>query len=278
MLALVLLLLTFDDKKPSPEIKPIRIGRLTHEPIRETSGIVKSRRHPGIFWVLNDSQNPNTIFAVKSDGKLIREFKVHTLNIDWEDIATDNDGHLYIGDIGNNNERLARRVIHQIDEPDPALGGESISTLKVLKSWHYQFPQGRRFDSEGMFVKGDSIYVVGKTFDRRDAEVHVIPISGESSLLKPLTIKQVATLPGYVEPVTGADLSVDGKTLAVCSYQSLGVYEAGDGDTWKGRTIRSFHVDDQIEAICWDGLDLIIAGEARGVYRVSEKDWRTDAK
>ena len=278
MIAFLVLLLALDGKNPYPTIKPERVGHLAHEPIREASGIVKSRRYPGIFWVANDSGNPNTIFAVKSDGALVREYRVNTLNIDWEDLAIDDDGHLYIGDIGNNNGRLARRVIHQIDEPDPTLAPEPNSTLKVLKSWHYQFPKEGRFDAEGMFIKGDAIYLVSKTFDRRDAEVHAIPISAESSLFKPLTIKRVAVLPGYVDPVTGADLSSDGKTLAVCSYQSLGVYEASTDGAWKRRAIRSFHVDDQIEAICWDGRDLILAGESRGVFRVPEKDWRTDAK
>src|SRR5262249_52828794 len=35
---------------------PMRpVGRLEHPAICEASGIVKSRRHPGIFWVHNDS-------------------------------------------------------------------------------------------------------------------------------------------------------------------------------------------------------------------------------
>ena len=44
------------------------IGRLDHPAIREASGIVASRRYPGIFWVHNDSGNPPALYAVRRDG------------------------------------------------------------------------------------------------------------------------------------------------------------------------------------------------------------------
>ncbi|MEO6810963.1 MAG: hypothetical protein ABI353_17770, partial [Isosphaeraceae bacterium] len=70
------------------------MGRLEHPAIREASGIVASRRHPGVFWVHNDSGNPPALFAVRRDGSLIQEFAVGVPNVDWEDVATDDNGHL----------------------------------------------------------------------------------------------------------------------------------------------------------------------------------------
>ena len=70
--------------------------------VPEASGIVKSRRHPGIFWVHNDSGNPPLLFAIRADGQIVRQFRLDVPNIDWEDIAIDDQGHLYVGDIGNN--------------------------------------------------------------------------------------------------------------------------------------------------------------------------------
>src|SRR5689334_7116073 len=54
----------------------VRLGRLDHPAIRECSGIVHSRKHPGIFWVHNDSGNPPALYAVRRDGSLVREFTV----------------------------------------------------------------------------------------------------------------------------------------------------------------------------------------------------------
>ena len=78
---------------------------------------------------------------------------------------------------------------------------------------------------------------------------------------------RVATLPGFVEPATGADLSRDGKQLAVCSLRVARVYER-DGDGWKlAREVR-FRAG-QVEAIAWDGADLALADEGRDLYRIT---------
>src|SRR4051794_5227814 len=102
----VLTLLTLLLAAADPEVRLRPIGRLAHPAIRETSGIVASRRHPGIYWVHNDSANAPRLFAVRRDGTLVREYAVSVPNIDWEDIATDDDGRLYLGDIGNNDGLL----------------------------------------------------------------------------------------------------------------------------------------------------------------------------
>src|SRR4051812_22769462 len=99
MTALILSTLLLAD--PSPRVPLERLGRLDHPPIREASGIVKSRRPPGIFWVHNDSGSPPALFAVRRDGALVREYSVNVPNLDWEDIAADDRGHLYLGEIGN---------------------------------------------------------------------------------------------------------------------------------------------------------------------------------
>ena len=96
-----------------------RVGRFTHRGIVEPSGLVASRRFPGIFWTHNDSGNPPALFAVRRDGSLVREYKVAAANVDWEDISTDDAGHLYIGDIGDNLHVLPVHAILRLDEPDP---------------------------------------------------------------------------------------------------------------------------------------------------------------
>src|SRR5271165_6626864 len=96
------------------------LGRFDARALPEASGIAKSRRHPGIFWVHNDSGNPPALFAIRRDGTVVREFRLEVPNVDWEDIAADNEGHLYLGDIGNNGGLLALRAVYRLDEPDPA--------------------------------------------------------------------------------------------------------------------------------------------------------------
>ena len=62
-----------------------------------STGIAASRRHAGVFWIHNDSGNPPALYAVRRDGSLIREYTVAAPNLDWEDIAGDDEGRLYVG-------------------------------------------------------------------------------------------------------------------------------------------------------------------------------------
>src|SRR5688572_4568578 len=114
-----------------------KLGTIRAEAVRECSGIVASRKHPGVFWVHNDGGHPATLYAITRRGELIREFPVAATNTDWEDIATDNDGRLYIADTGNNQRRRREVAVHRLDEPDPhaaATRGKPVP-LRVNATW-----------------------------------------------------------------------------------------------------------------------------------------------
>ncbi len=255
---------------PERPARPELVGQLTDPAIREASGIVRSRRHPGIFWVHNDSGNPSDLFAVRRDGSLVRSFRVAVPNVDWEDIATDDAGHLYLGEIGNNNLRLPIRAVYRLDEPDPSRPPEG--PLPVTLAAFYRFPEDARFDAEGLFVAQGGAYVVSKRSDGRPAEVFRIKLDPPAPLLRPALPERVGELPGCVEPATGADLSPDGRRLAVVTISAARVYEPAAAGGWALVATVRFEARD-VEAICWDGADLILASEDRSVYRIGEATW-----
>ena len=163
--------------------RPRREGR-AGSPTRgivEPSGLVASRRHPGIFWTHNDSGNPPALFAVRRDGSLVREYKVAAANVDWEDIGIDDAGHLYLGDIGDNLHVLPVHAILRIDEPDPA---EASERPLAATAFHFRYPEGKRFDAEGLFVDGDRAVVVSKSGDGREAELFAVPLDAAAPILE----------------------------------------------------------------------------------------------
>jgi hypothetical protein len=249
-----------------------RVGRFEASALVEVSGIVKSRRQPGIFWVHNDSGNPSTLFAVKLDGTVVRSYRVEAPNVDWEDIATDDSGHLYLGDIGNNGNRLPLRAIYRLDEPDVTLPATD-QPLKPTLSIHYRFPEKARFDAESLFIDRGRAFLISKRFDGQDAELFAIKLDEPASLLRPTTPERIASLPECSEPATGADLSSDGKRLAVVTTKAVRVYEPDGVDRWKLVGTVKFEAPG-VEAVCWDGFDLILASEDRSVYRISETAWK----
>ena len=249
------------------------VARLEDPELVEASGVVASRRHPGVFWVHNDSGNEPVLFAVDGEGRTIRTFEVGTANIDWEDLAIDDEDRLWIGEIGNNGGRLPSRAIFGIDEPDPDAEPPA-GPLEPIARAHYHFPDGDRFDAEGLVIREGVAWVVSKRFDGREAEVYAVPLDPPAPLLRPTEPKRQTTLPGFTTPATGADLSRDANLLAVCGTGEARVYAVGDGSRFDPVGVVRFEVDDQVEAICWDGRDLLLVGEGRGVYRISEATWR----
>jgi len=253
-----------------------RVGRLDDPAIVEASGIVQSRNHPGIFWVHNDSRNASELFAVRRDGSIIRKYQVEAVNVDWEDIAIDDAAHLYLGDIGNNDNRLPVRAIYRIDEPDPS-SPVAVKPLKPTMASFYRFPPQGRFDAESLIVDRGKVFVISKRFDGQPAEVFQIQVDPPAPLLRATFPRRVGTLDGCVEPATGADLSSDGQRLAVVSTRAARVYRPVEGKGWSLVSTVPFEAA-HVEAICWDHGDLILASEDRSLYRIAEKVWRSAEK
>src|SRR5262245_28962711 len=247
------------------------LGRFDPKAIPEASGIVKSRRHPGIFWVHNDSGNPSILFAIRRDGTIVRKVPLAVVNVDWEDIAADDQGHLYVGDIGNNGGSLAVRMIYRIDEPDPSK--PVVHSLPASAATFYKLARSDRFDAEGLFIDRNSAVLVSKRFDGREAELYTVPLEPPAPLLNPADPVKIGTLPRFVEPATGASLSVDHRLLAVCSTTVVRVYQRGRERPWD-LIAEAAHDRQSIEGISWDGGDLLLVSEGGGVYRIPEASWK----
>jgi hypothetical protein len=265
-----LLMLGLTAADPTPLIA---VGRLDHRLIPEASGIVKSRRYPGIFWAHNDSGNAPLLFAIRDDGRIVRQFRLAIPNIDWEDIAIDDGGHLYLGDIGNNTRALPIRAIYRIDEPDPgSVASKSISASAVT---FYGYPPGARFDAESLFYDHGGATLIAKYLDRREAEFFTVALDPPSPLLRPAQPRSIGRLSGFTEPATGADLSTDGTLLAVCSTTVTRVYQrdARESMPWRLLAVVRYEAV-AVEGIAWDGRDLSLVAEGGGFYRLPEKTWR----
>ncbi len=248
-----------------------RIGRLDAPTLVEASGIVQSRRFPGTFWVHNDSGNAPNLFAVRRDGSLIRSYSVEAPNVDWEDIAIDDAGHLFLGDTGNNRLRLPVRAVYRLDEPDPSIATDR--PIKVNLATYYRFEESKRFDAEGLFVDAGFATLVTKRLDGRPAEIYRLALDKPNPLLRPGLPERIGTLPGCLEPATGAGLSPDGRRLAVVTDSAARVYQREGAGPWTLLATVRFEAKD-VEAICWDGLDLVLASEDRSIYRIAEARWR----
>ena len=248
------------DAPGTPPWKPI--GKYTHPDIQESSGIVTSQQFEGVYWTLNDSGNPATLYATKLNGELIQEIPVRgSKNFDWEALGIDSENRLWIGEIGNNSRLRQDLKVVVVAEPDPFNDTE----VEVIASYPYRYPN-ENVDAEGLFIAGGIPYIVSK--ERERAVLYRFPT------LEP-DVKQVLVRVGeFAEAkwVTGAGLSEDGTRLAVCTYDALWVYKGVANDLAEMIQGTPWYLphDFSGEAVCFDGYDLVLTNEGRDLYRLPQ--------
>jgi hypothetical protein len=265
LLALLMMPLT---ALAEPTTRPARpyesIGVITHKPITECSGIIASRKYPGVFWIHCDSGNDPSIYAITREGKLIAEFPVNAKNEDWEDIATDDDGHLYIGDIGGGKRKHI--FVYRIDEPDPTKNLDNAKIgpkLQVTAAWKLTFPDAP-FDCESLFVYKGEGYVISKLFTGLPATIYKFPLEEQKGKI---VLEKVTTLPIH-SPATAADISPDGKRLAVLTVVGLNIFQI-DGDVANAGKVKPAYtrlVNPGLEGCTFVPDGVIVAAESREIF------------
>jgi len=202
------------------------------------SGVVASSRRPGVFWAVRDrggvdrpGQPQNALYAFKVVGGQIEDVapgfrdvavELPVQSHDWEAIGRDDDGNLWVGDIGNNECDRGDTAVLKVREPDPA----SLELATVLATYRYRFPDpppgcaGR--NAEAMFLFEDRPYIIDKA-DR--STVYRFPKLDPKN---PVTLERVGTMAGGVRMLSGADLSTDRRLLAVDTHTTLYVYKSGN--------------------------------------------------
>jgi hypothetical protein len=239
------------------------IGKIRSNAIQESSGIVASRTQTNVFWTHNDQGNRASLFAITREGALLGEFRIDAKNQDWEDIAADSEGNLYIGSIGNNEGLRATLQVFRISEPKLSAPQKKKSErIPVDRTWHLKYP-GRRFDCESLFIQARHGYVISKVQRREAAMIYRFPLDKGDEVL----LESVVSLPVYA-PVTAADLSADGNFLAVMSGAGLYLFEiAGEvSRAEKGQPQFVSLPKLQFEAICFTGGGLLMTAESGEIF------------
>jgi hypothetical protein len=260
-----------------PDIKPEKMKPYASLEIpanNEPSGLVKSRLWKDVYWAHNDSGDVPRIFPMRRDGTMYASERygaahgVHipdAVNVDWEDITTDDKGNLIIGDFGNSEKNDRRDLcLYFIFEPHPTVGRTSVQR-KIFVAYPDQkeIPSPvRNFDAEALFFAHDHIYIMTK--HRSDTGTTLYRLD----TMEPNKINMLTKLASFDTqgPVTGANASADGRRLAVLTYNGVWVFDASGKERWFDGAVRWMPLeDDDQEAITIDGDHLLVsAGEGDG--------------
>ena len=248
-----------------------QVGRIRSKILDEISGIVASRKNPGVFWVHNDSGDRAQIYAIDVRGRLLSTFLVTgAKHRDWEDIAIGpgpvrDEWYLYIGDIGDNKPQHETITVYRVPEPTVSLTDPiAVSRTAKAEAIVMKYPEGDRRDAETLIVdplNGD-LYIISK----REMSNGLYYLASPRATDDPVTLEFKARLP--VGFSVGGDISPNGRFVAVRSAFGAVMFERVSGKPlWEAfkRKARSLPVksEKQGEAIAFDL-------EGQGYYTVSE--------
>jgi len=134
------------------------------ESLSEISGL--ELLNDSTLIAFNDGGNKPKLYLLDLKGKVRKKVDVlNAKNKDWEDIAID-DEHIYIGDIGNNENKRSSLKIYKVKIED-VLKKKEVKAMEIKFSYGEQksFPpisDSLFYDAEGMTFYNDSIWVFTK--------------------------------------------------------------------------------------------------------------------
>jgi hypothetical protein len=268
------------ERREVPE-RAVLEALVTDERMGEISGLAASRRHADTFWVHNDGDNPAEVYAMDGKGVHRATLRIRGLrNIDWEDIDVfEHDGRSYllIADVGDNGGMRGELRLIVVEEPAELTDSERDPAWIVRFRW----PDGAR-DCEAVAVdaREGSVLLISKK--RVPPELFRLALRPAGDAMQ--IAQRIGTLAGIEQPtpedlrrnpvygryrsqITAADISADGRLLAVLNYRTAYLWSR-DPRGWSETVQRPPRILDfpwvpQAEAIGFDrdGLSLWIGSE-----------------
>ena len=243
------------------------------EKVEETSGIELTGKNE--VWTLNDSGGAAELYLCDTLGNLVRTVKINDAqNHDWEDLTQDAQGNFYIGDMGNNNNDRENLCIYKIPTPG-ATAASSVDSEKIKFSFEDQteFPPGDdklNFDCEAIIWHNNYIYLFSKNRSIPiKTSVYRIPDQpGEYVAKKMGTFDTAGSNTNdtdiYSYWITAADLSPNGKQLALLSHDRVWIFYNFSDDNFFGGDYKVYELETstQKESVCFaDNSTLYITDE-----------------
>jgi hypothetical protein len=201
-----------------------RVGKLPAM-LRESSGLARADSSRGL-WSHGDGGALARLILVKLSGAPLRTLDLPLLvNTDWEDLAQDRAGNLYIGDFGNNRNQRQDLAIYHLSLSNA--GAALVDTIAFRYPDQQAFPprRGRRnFDCEAFFWYADTLHLFSKDRSLQQWTKHYT--------LPARPGRHVATLRDSIRlnrPITAADISPDGRTVALLAYGGVFLFASRPG-------------------------------------------------
>lgn len=173
--------------------------------VKETSGLLFL---DGKIITHNDRGDASNLYEIDSlSGVITRTVTIsNATNVDWEDLA-ENDTHIFIADIGNNNGDRSDLKIYKIFKSEfknnTSVSAEIISFSYEDQTDFSNQPNSSNFDAEGIVIYGNDVLIFTKNWADFKTNVYKIPSQTGNYVATKVSTANVAGL------ITGAVCNQD---------------------------------------------------------------------
>ncbi len=263
----------------SAQITMRRVATLPDE-LNEISGIQYVKND---FWAINDGGNASKLYQIDTFGNIVKSFIVQAQNVDWEDICTDGDSLLFIGDFGNNDNNRTNLAIYKVNITKSI--NDTFYPQKIDFSYSDQkdYPPSNnllQFDCEAFIYYRDTFHFFSKNrtspFDGW-VKHYTLPINNQNGIAQLIDSFKLGGFLKELFWVTSAAIHSKENRLLLLSSDKIYQFTKFTGsDFFKGEfsTISLGDIS-QKEGICFDPIGNIwISDEANngpaGLYTINE--------
>jgi hypothetical protein len=210
----------FERLRKNYNVRIEKIGRLDAR-MQESSGLARST--DSTFLTHADGGAAPELYLFNLQGEMLQAIKLPIPNTDWEDLAQDKEGNLYLGDFGNNSNRRPDLKIYRLDKTSL----QPTDTIPFSFADQAEFPPPRsrqHYDLEAFFYHNDSLYLFTKSRALKSiTQLYKLPVSGTEQTLTPAEILRVKS------PITGADILPESNLFALLGYGRLYLFKPDNG-------------------------------------------------
>lgn len=211
-----------------------------------------------IIWVIEDAGNKPNLIGLNANGKPTKIIRINNAkNHDWEDLTSDKQGNIYIGDFGNNNEKRKKFKILKVKHTDLSKD----EAIAEIVEFTLPKKQGSK-DFEAFFIYNNSFYIISK----ESKKICVFKVPNVIGKHEAVAVTQ-HKFKGKNNRITAADISADGKIIVLLNHDKIWKLSDFKGDDFFSGTIENldFNHNSQKEGICFKtNSSVIITDERKG--------------
>lgn len=224
--------------------------------LKEVSG-TEVVANSNVIWMLNDSGNAPKLYGLDAKGYIQKELNINAKNHDWEDLTTDKQGNIYIGDFGNNSKKRDTFTIYKVKNP------EKLKAEGTTEAIDFTLPSDLKSeDFEAFFLFKEAFYM----FSKNNGKAILIKVPNKIGTHVATLITKFK-LKGKHTKITSADVSNDGKTVVLLNHSRLWKLSGFTTDNFFEGKLEAldFKHDSQKEGVCFiDSKKVLISDETKG--------------